>query len=120
MMGDQVRWQGAGRWLSFAVAALLVILAVPSLETDDAAVGWNVFLGLLLFGAVASGYRRAPLVLLVLFCLMLLRLVVAMAIEQNIIASATDGVLLIPLFFAWQDLKRQSALLNQQAPEQAS
>ena len=117
MMGEQVRWQGVGRWLSFAVAALLVIVAIPSFVTDDPAVGWNIFLGLLLFGVIASGNRRAPLLLLVLLGLMVVRLLVALVAERNIIAAVTDGVLLIPLFFAWQDLRRQAALIDGDEPK---
>jgi hypothetical protein len=120
MMADQVRWQGVGRWLSFAAAALLVIVAIPSFATNDAAVGWNIFLGLLLFGVVASGNRFAPLLLLVLLALMVLRLLVALVADRNIIAAVTDGVLLIPLFFAWRDLRRQAAISDQRGPGQAS
>jgi hypothetical protein len=118
-MGEQVSWRGVGRWLSFAVAALLIIVAIANFGTNDAAVGWDIFLGLLLFGAVASGYRRAPLLLLVLLGLMALRLFVALAVERNIIEAVSGGVLLILLFFAWQDLRRQSALIDEHGREQA-
>jgi hypothetical protein len=117
-MGEQVSWQGVGRWLSFAAAALLIIVAIPNFATNDAAVGWNIFLGLLLFGAVASGYRRAPLLLLVLLGLMVLRLLVALTVERNVIEAVADGVLLILLFFGWQDLRRQSALIDENGPTQ--
>jgi lysylphosphatidylglycerol synthetase-like protein (DUF2156 family) len=118
MMGEQVRWQGVGRWFSYAVAALLVIIAIPSFATNDAAAGWNIFLGLLLFGGVASGSRRAPLLLLVLIGLMLLRVLVALAAERNVVEAVGDGILLILLFFAWQDLRRQALLVVEHEPEQ--
>lgn len=118
-MGEQVSWRGVGRWLSFAVAALLIIVAIANFGTNDAAVGWDIFLGLLLFGAVASGYRRAPLLLLVLLGLMALRLFVALAVERNIIEAVSGGVLVILLFFAWQDLRRQSALIDEHGREEA-
>ena len=119
-MSEDIRWEGAGKWLSFAVAALLVVVAIPSIATNNPAAGWNIFLGLLLFGFVASGNRRAPALVLALLGLMVLRLVVALTVQRNVIEAAGDGVLLIPLFFAWRDLKRQAELMKERGPEQPS
>ena len=119
MMDEQVRWRGLGRWLSFAVAALLVIAAIPDFATDDAAAGWNIFLGLLLFGVIASGSRRAPLLLLVLLGLMVVRLISALAVERTIISGVTNGAPLLLLFVAWLDLRKQAALMIAEGPAQA-
>ena len=119
-MSEDIRWEGAGKWLSFGVAALLVLVAIPSIATNDPAAGWNIFFGLLLFGVVASGNRRAPALVLALLGLMVLRLVLALAAQRNVIEAAGDGVLLIPLFFAWRDLRWQADLMKKRGPEQQS
>jgi hypothetical protein len=117
-MTDQLHWRGIGRWLSFAVAALLIILSIPAFATDDASAGWNIFLGLLLFGFIASGHRRAPLMVGIIASLTALRLIVALAVERNAIGAIAEALLLILLFVAWQDITRQAAALNSEAPQQ--
>src|SRR5438270_1359484 len=117
-MDEQVHWRGMGRWLSFVVAALLIVAAVPNFATNDAAAGWNIFLGLLLFGAVASGSRRAPLLVMVLVGLMALRSIIAVAAERSAIGALLSAVLFICLFFAWRDLRRQAALIEKEARQQ--
>jgi hypothetical protein len=118
-MSDQVHWRGVGRWLSFAVAVLLVVLSIPAFATDDASAGWNIFLGLLLFGFIASGHRRAPLMIGIIAALTALRLIVALAIERNAIGAIVEALLLILLFVAWQDIRRQAASLDSEAPQHA-
>jgi len=108
-MGDDVRWRGPGRWLSFGVSALLIVASIPAVAVDDASAGWNIFLGLLLFGVIASGNRRALLLAGVLTALMAVRLVLALVAQRNIIGAVSDAVILILLVFAWQDLRRQAA-----------
>ena len=73
--GD-IKWIGWGRWLSFALSALLLLGGALDLN-QEAAAGWNIFLGLLLFGVIASGHRKAPLLALVLTGLMAVRLLFA-------------------------------------------
>lgn len=120
MMDEQVQWRGVGRWLSFFVAALLVIAAIPNLPKNDAAAGWNIFLGLLLFGVVASGNRRAPLFLVVLIGLLALRLIFALANEGTLISAVTNLVPLLLLLVAWVDLRKQAAIIDAKEPAQAS
>jgi hypothetical protein len=63
---SELRWSGWGRWLSFVLAGFMV-LSAPMFDRDlGAAAGWNIFLGLLLFGTIASNHRKAPLLLIIL------------------------------------------------------
>jgi hypothetical protein len=115
-MSDQVHWRGIGRWLSFAVAALLIVLSVPAFATNEASAGLNIFLGLLLFGFVASGHRRAPLMVGIVTALTALRLIVGLVVERNAVEAIADALLLILLMFAWQDVRRQAASLDTRLP----
>jgi hypothetical protein len=119
-MSDQVHWRGVGRWLSFAVAVLLIVISIPAVASDDPGVGWNIFLGLLLFGFVASGHRRAPLMVGVVTALTAVRLVAALVVQRNVNLLAWETLLLILLVFAWRDIRRQAALLDNEAPEPTS
>jgi hypothetical protein len=119
-MSGQVGWSGTGRWLSFTVAALLILFSIPSIAADDASAGWNIFLGLLLFGFVASGHRRAPMMIGVVTALTALRLIVGLVVERSAIEAIADALLLTLLFFAWQDIRRQAATLDGEAPQQSA
>jgi hypothetical protein len=119
-MDEQVRWHGIGRWLSFAVAAVFLLLAIPDFATDDPAAGWNIFLGLLLFGATAAGSRRAPLLLLMLTLLMVLRITLGfIGGHFSLIDAVGNTFLLIGLVAAWLDLRKQSTLISQKTRPQA-
>jgi hypothetical protein len=109
MTNEQHCWRGTARWLSFAVAGVFVIAAIPQVLANDAAAGWNIFLGLLLFGAIASGNRRAPLLVLVLTTLMVLRSGLAL-VGREFGGAATSAVLALLLAVAWRGLWRQAAL----------
>jgi uncharacterized membrane protein YhaH (DUF805 family) len=88
---------------------MFVIAAIPQVLANDAAAGWNIFLGLLLFGAIASGNRRAPLLVLVLTTLMVLRSGLAL-IGREFGDAATSAALALLLAVAWRGLWRQAAL----------
>jgi len=77
MSSGATYWSGWGRWLSFVAGTLLIVLSLPLILTNSAAAGWNIFLGLLLLGAVASGNERAPLIAIILSAIMVLRIIVA-------------------------------------------
>lgn len=111
-MNDQVQWTGLGRWLSFVAAALLILLSIPAIfiHALGATAGWNIFLGLLLVGVVASGHRKAPLLAAILCVLMLLRLIVSL-VAGNMVDAVFDLLLLGILAAAWQSLKTQAASL---------
>ena len=119
-MSDQVHLRGIGRWLSFAVAALLVALSIPAFATDDASAGWNIFLGLLLFGFVASGHRRAPLMVGVVAALTALRLIVGLVVERSATVAIANALLLILLLIAWRDIRGQAAAVDSGASQQTS
>jgi hypothetical protein len=108
MAGGQLQWQGMGRWLSFAVAAALIVASVPDVLENNSAAGWNLFLGLLLLGAVASGNRQAPLLLGVLTALMALRLVIGLAVERDVARVIPDVILLVAVACAWLQIRRQA------------
>lgn len=119
MNDAQIHWRGAGRWLSFLIAAVLIVASIPNFASLDSAiaVGVNIFLGLLLFATVAAGNRRAPLVLLVLVALTALHLVGALALRHSILGAMIEGALLMLTFLAWLDLTRQAGKINQEGPE---
>lgn len=120
-MDEQVRWHGTGRWLSFAVAAVFILLAIPDIANDNPAAGWNIFLGLLLFGAMAAGSRRAPLLLLVLTLLMVLRITLSfIGGHFRPIDAVGNMLVLVGLVVAWLDLRKQSTLMNEKANSQTS
>lgn len=111
-MHKHFRWQGLGRWLSFAIAALFVAAAIPNIVANHPAGGWNLFLGLLLFGVVASGSRRAPSLVLVLIGLTVLRFLLLMINEWKGVDLVVNGLAVVALLIAWQDLRKQAAALN--------
>ena len=103
----QVRWTGWSRWTAFLVAALLIALAVPLVTANSPAAGWDIFLALLLFGAVASGSVHAPTVALALAGLFLLRALLALASGDDLLPSAADAAFALALGMAGLDLRRQ-------------
>jgi hypothetical protein len=120
-MDYQVRWHGTGRWLSFAVAAVFILLAIPDFANDEPAAGWNIFLGLLLFGVMAAGSRRAPLLLLVLTLLMVLRITLSfIGGHFSPIDAVANVLVLVGLVVAWLDLRKQSTLMNEKPRPQTS
>lgn len=111
-MEKEFRWHGLGRWLSFAIAVLFVTTAIPNIVANDPAGGWNLFLGLLLFGVVASGSRRAPSLVLVLVGLTVLRFLLLIIGEWKVADLVVNGLAVVALLIAWQDLRKQAAALN--------
>jgi hypothetical protein len=109
-MEEQIEWSGMGRWLSFLFTALMILVAIPGVFSHEfgAAAGWNLFLGLLMFGFVAAGHRKAPLLAAILTVLMLLRLVLG-AIAGGGWAILADAVLLLVIAGAAYDLRQQDA-----------
>jgi hypothetical protein len=110
MNGEQEHvWAGRGRWLSFVVAALLIVLSIPFVLLNMATAGWNIFLGLLLFGAVASGNRTAPLIAIILCVILAIRLVLGIATGAAVLDIAVGGGLLLLSSAAAFHLRRQAA-----------
>jgi hypothetical protein len=113
IMDEQVRWRGVGRWLSFTIGGVFLLAAIPHFAADDPAAGWNIFLGLLLFGAMAAGSRRAPSVLLVLAVVMVVRIVLAFMRGHLALIDGLGNVLvLVALLVAWFDLRKQSTRMS--------
>jgi len=107
----EIAWTGLGKWLSFLSAAILILVAVPFVLDRAAAAraGWNIFLGLLLFGVIASGNRRAPLLALALAVLMAARVAVAVAIGPDGFADIGLPLLLCATTaLAAYDLRKQA------------
>ena len=98
-----------GRWLSFVVAALLLLLSIPLVVLNMAAAGWNIFLGLLLFAAVASGHAKAPLIAIILSVVLAIRLVLTLASRAAVLAVAPGAGLLVLTSAAAYHLRQQSA-----------
>lgn len=111
-MDDQVHWRGVGRWLSFVAAGLLMLISTPAVFSHafGATAGWNIFLGLLLIGGIASGHRKAPLLAGVLCALMLFRLILSL-VAGSMIDAAFNLLLLGMLLAVWQSLRKQAAVL---------
>jgi asparagine N-glycosylation enzyme membrane subunit Stt3 len=109
MSADQEQdWSGWGRWLSFVLAALLIFLSIPLVVLNAASAGWNIFLALLLFAAVASGHKKAPQIAMVVAVLMAVRLVGALAARADVL-DITIAVFLLALASAGAyDLRRQA------------
>ena len=112
MAGDSdITWAGWGRRLSFALSALLLLGGALDLN-QEAVAGWNIFLGLLLFGVSASGHRKAPLLALVLTGLMVLRLLFAAVMYGPNAVRVIVSVLPLALAAgAAYDLRKQAASL---------
>ena len=93
-------------------AALLILLSIPVIfvRSLGAAAGWNIFLGLLLIGVIASGHRKAPMLAAILCVLMLVRLILSL-IAGSMADAALDLLLLGILAAAWRSLKAQAASL---------
>ena len=107
---NEIEWDGLGRWLSFTAAALMIVFAVPFvMEADQgAAAGWNIFLGLLLFGTIASNNARAPLLVSILTILMIVRLIVLVAMSWDLFGFISNALLLMLLGTAAYDLRGQA------------
>ena len=109
MKGEQEHvWRGSGRWLSFVAAALLILLSIPLVVLNMAAVGWNIFLGLLLFAAVASGHPKAPLIATILSVVMAIRLVLTLASGAVALDIAVGAGLLVLTSAAAFQLRQQA------------
>lgn len=102
-------WSGWGRWLSFAVATLLILLSIPLVVLNMAAAGWNIFLGLLLFAAVASSHRKAPLIAIILSVVMAIRLVLTLASGAAALDIAVGAGLVVLASAAAYQLRQQAA-----------
>lgn len=102
-------WSGWGRWLSFVVAALLILFSIPLVILNMAAAGWNIFLGLLLFAAVASGHAKAPLIAIILSVVMAIRLVLTLASGAAALDLAASAGLFVLTSAAAYQLRQQSA-----------
>ncbi|WP_422058579.1 hypothetical protein [Sphingomonas sp.] len=107
--GKAYQWTGLGRWLAFATAAAMMLFSIPLIVTNVAAGGWNVFLGLLLFGVIASGNRHAPMVAYVLSILLALRAVIAVLLEADFIGAAIEGIFCAVTAVAASQLDHQKA-----------
>jgi len=109
-MEQQVVWTGAGRWLSFAGAGILFVSAIPAvfITSLGAAAGWNIFLGLLLFGAIASGSKSAPKVALIIAILMLVRLSLATLFWDGTVEILLQLLSFGLIAFAAYDLRQQA------------
>ena len=101
-------WSGWGRWLSFTVAALLILLSIPLVMLNMASAGWDIFLALLLFASVASGHKKAPLIAIILSVLMAIRAVAAIAAGATALETALAVCLLALTGAAAYDLQRQA------------
>ena len=105
-----IAWVGLGRWLMICLGILLVLVAVPLVfsRENGAAAGWNIFLGLLAIGTVASGNHKAPLLAVVLTVLMAIRLVAALIFGARGIDLAASLIFLVIAGGAAYELRRQS------------
>lgn len=73
-----------------------------------AAAGWNIFLGLLLFGAIASGSKSAPKVALIVAILMLVRLSLATLFWEGAAEILFQLLTFGLIAFAAYDLRQQA------------
>lgn len=107
--GKTYQWTGIGRWLAFAVAAGMIVLAIPLIVSNVAAGGWNVFLGLLLFGVTVSGNRHAPMLAYILAMLFAIRAVLALVLEADFIGAAIEAGFCAAIAVAASHLDHQKA-----------
>ena len=105
-----MRWHGVGRWLAFALATLLILIAIPLVfhAETGAMAGWNIFLGLLLAGAVGSGSRHAPPVAFLIAAILLIRIVTSVLFVPINIGLLFDMLMAAMAAVAAQDLRRQA------------
>jgi hypothetical protein len=110
-------WRGWGRWLSFAAAAYIIVMGIAglliALQRDHAAAleasaGWDLFLGLLLGGVVASNNKRAPLLAVVIAALMAVRVIGGLMIGRPLAAVSIDVLPMLIAGVAAFDLRRQA------------
>jgi hypothetical protein len=96
--------------MAFVLAGLLVVIAVPLIFRHDtgAVAGWNIFLGLLLAGAVGSGYRQAPRIAIGIAALMVIRIIVSVLFVPMTIGLLVDMLLAAMAAIVAQDLFRQA------------
>jgi len=113
MMADAgFQWSGWGKWLSLALAILLILLAIPLMlgNGTGAAAGWDLFIGLLIFGSIVSNHRRAPLLATFVAALMVIRFIITVISDNHtpdIILSALLALLAVGTAF---DLRRQDTV----------
>lgn len=89
--GKTYQWTGLGRWLALAAAAGMILFGIPLIVSNAAAGGWNVFLGLLLFGVTVAGNRHAPMLAYVLAILFGIRAVLAVLLEADFVGAAIEA-----------------------------
>ncbi|HEV7289451.1 hypothetical protein [Sphingomonas sp.] len=107
--GKTYQWTGLGRWLALAAAAGMILFSIPLIVSNVAAGGWNVFLGLLLFGVTVSGNRHAPKLAYVLAILFAIRAVLAVLLEADFIGAAIEAVFCAVIAVSASRLDHQKA-----------
>jgi hypothetical protein len=115
LMGEraELRWSGRGRWLAFGLAGFMVLSAAfTSGRWDGPSIGWNIFLGLLLFGTIASNHRKAPLLLIILAARTALGIALGLFSGLTPLDAALNVVLLVVAVGAAYDLGRQLRLAD--------
>ena len=104
-----VQWSGWGKWLAFALAAVLMLLSIPLILHSEtgAAAGWNLFLGLLIFGSVVSHNKGAASLVAFVAALMIVRLILTAASERSIPDIILAAILVLLALGAALHLRRQ-------------
>ena len=112
MANAKFHWSGWGKWLSFALAIFLMLLALPLMlhRATGAAAGWNIFLGLLIFGSVVSNNKRAPLLLVIIAVLMFVRFVFTIIYYDTTPDIIISSILVIFSVLTAFDLRRQDRM----------
>ena len=92
----------------FAVAAFLVLSSVPLLLANSAGAGWNIFLGLLLFGVLAANDERAPNVAYILAVILAIRALAGIGWGASLLDALIHAILAGATVAAAHDLRKQA------------
>lgn len=111
---SKIEWTGLGRWVSLTTAVLMIVSAVPYVPfiigaEQVAGVVSNVFIGLLLLGAIVSNNSKAPLLVSGLAVFMAIRVLVIYVLRWDVYSLTFNAILLILLGIAVHDLRSQAA-----------
>ena len=110
-------WRGWGRWLSLATGVYITLIGVVGifLGLDRKAArglggagGFNLFLGLLLIGCVASGNKRAPLLTAAVASLVAVRVAFGIALGHSAVGLTIQVLAMFLAGVAAYDLRRQA------------
>jgi hypothetical protein len=106
-MEQNLNWTGRGKIISLAASFILILPAVINFSESGAAAGWNIFLGLILFGAIVSNYAKATRIVFLIFVVCCIRIAADIFVHAQLANAGLDILVAALVGLAYLDLRQQ-------------